>query len=313
MKSFGLQTFIWENNIKSMVLLGIFPLLLTLEIYFIVFAFVVGSSESGDPFKITNQSLILLFPLILLGVGFWFLIAFFLHKQMTLSMAGAVPIDRNVNPRIYNIVENLAISRGLPVPRIYFIPDTSLNAFATGWSPNDSVIAFSQGILERLNDQEVEAVAAHELTHIINRDIRLMAVAIIFVGIITTLAEIFVRIRISGDSDRKNGAGVIFLIQILVFVLGYLISIVVQLAISRKREFLADAGSVELTKNPDAMISALEKISIDPTVEVIKNKQMAQICIENPLSEQSKIGFLSKMFSTHPPIADRIQAIKMIS
>ena len=312
MKAFGLQTFIWENNFKSLVLLIVFPILLTIEIYFIVFAFILGSVEKGDPFKLTNQSIVILFPLIVLGVGVWFFIAFFVHKSMTLSMAGAVPIDRNLNPRIYNLVENLAISRGLAVPKIYLIPDNSLNAFATGWSPNDSVIAFSQGLLERLDDREIEAVAAHELTHITNRDIRLMAVAIIFVGIITTLAEIFIRLRISGNSDKKDNSGLIFLIQILVFVLGYLISIVIQLAISRKREFLADAGSVELTKNPDALISALEKISLDPAIEVIKNKQMAQICIESPLSQQSKMGFVNRLFSTHPPMADRIQAIRMI-
>ena len=312
MKAFGLQTFIWENNFKSIVLLAVFPILLTIELYLIIYALIIGTTESGDPFQLTNQLVVVFFPLIVFGVLLWFFIAFFVHKKLTLAMAGAKPIDRIANPEIYNLVENLAISRGIMTPKLYMIPDNSLNAFAAGWSPSNSVIAFSQGLLERLGKTEIEAVAAHELTHIINRDIRLMAVAIIFVGIITTIAEIFLRLRISSRGSRKGGAGVIVLIQLLVFVLGYLIAIVVQLAISRKREFLADAGSVELTKNPEAMISALTKISQDPRIEAIENRQMAQICIENPLSKAGSLGFIAKLFSTHPPIADRIQAIKLI-
>jgi heat shock protein HtpX len=212
-------------------------------------------------------------------------------------------------------VENLCISRGLPVPTIQIIEDDSLNAFASGLSPKDSAITFSRGILNKLSDQEIEAVAAHELTHIINRDVRLMIVSIIFVGIIQTIADLIVRVNIRSNNNKDSGNLflIILAIKIVAFILGFFISVIVQLTISRKREFLADAGSVELTKTSEYLISALTKISQDSQIEAVENRSVAQMFFDNPLSKKEKLNFIDKMFMTHPSIDERIAALRMVA
>jgi len=309
----GLQTQIWSNKSKSLILLALFPVILLVIVYLIVFALAASSADVNDPTTASFDMFKSFIFYVLAGVVFWFLIAWAFHQNMILAMTHAEPLERKDNPRVYNIVENLCISRGIPMPKIYVIDDESLNAYASGISPKSSLITFSHGILDKLNDQELEAVAAHELTHIINYDIRLMVICIIFVGIIQTISEFFLRVRIgeSRGSRKNSSAGVILLIKLVVFLLGFLFTVLVQMAISRKRESLADAGSVELTKSSAGLISALEKIAQDPRIEVIENRSVAQMCIENPLSKNDP-GILSKLFSTHPPIKERIETLRTI-
>lgn len=313
MKVVGLQTFIWQNNFRSLALLLLFPVLLGLIIYLILFGVSISESSDLAYAGISAWELLKIYAgYILAGVVTWFLIAWVFYKSMILGMTGAKPLERKDNRKIYDMVETLCISRGVPTPSLYIIEDDSMNAFASGLSPQRAMIAFSRGLLNNLTDEEIEAVAAHELTHILNRDSRFMVIAIIFVGIIQTIAEVFLRTHIStGDSKEGNsGALILFAIKILVYIIGFLITLIVQLAISRKREYLADAGSVELTKSSEHLISALSKISGDARIEAIENRNVAQLCIENPL--EGGHGFMGNLFSTHPSTADRIKALEMI-
>jgi len=254
----------------------------------------------------------LLFPV--LGSLIWLIIAWVFNKSIVSKLTGAHLVTRKENPRLYNIVENLAISRGLPTPEIYIIDDEGLNAFASGLSPKDSFIAFTRGLIENLNDEELECVAGHELTHIINRDSKLMLISFVFVGVLQLIADIIIRIRFTSNRDRKSSNGnaglLIFLIQITIYIIAFVIAVIVQMAISRKREFLADAGSVELTKRPDALISALQKISKNPYVHTVKSKSIAQMFISNPL-KGGHSRFLT-LFMTHPPIEERIAVLEQL-
>ena len=314
MKVVGLQTHIWDNNLKSIFLLTVFPLLIGVLVYLACLILAIAGESKDilyDSISFTFASMLFVIPAILI----WFSIAFAFNKQIINAMTKSKGLERTDNPKIYNIVENLCISRGLPVPSIQVIEDESLNAFASGLSPRDSAITFSRGILNKLSDQEIEAVAAHELTHIINRDVRLMVVSIIFVGIIQTIAELIVRVNIkSNGKDSGNLAMVILLIKLIAFVLGFFVSVIVQLAISRKREFLADAGSVELTKTSEYLISALEKIDQDPRIEAVENRSVAQMFFDNPLANKNgKVNFIDKMFMTHPTIEERVSALRMVA
>lgn len=314
MKVVGLQTHIWDNNLKSIFLLTVFPLIIGVLVYLVCLILAIAGESKDilyDSISFTFASMLFVIPAILI----WFSIAFAFNKQIINAMTKSKGIERTDNPKIYNIVENLCISRGLPVPSIQVIEDDSLNAFASGLSPKDSAITFSRGILNKLSDQEIEAVAAHELTHIINRDVRLMVVSIIFVGIIQTIADLIVRVNIkSNGKDSGSLAMVILLIKLIAFVLGFFVSVIVQLAISRKREFLADAGSVELTKTSEYLISALEKIDQDPRIEAVENRSVAQMFFDNPLANKNrKVNFLDKMFMTHPSMDERIAALRMVA
>jgi heat shock protein HtpX len=312
MQVVGLQTHIWSNNFKSMALLAMFPAMILALVLMIVIIFTIGS----DDFLLNTIVLFVPASLVtLVLVLLWFAIAYLFNRQLIAMFTRARPLTRKEDPRIYNIVENLCISRGLPVPTIFIMDDTGMNAYASGMHPRSSVVAFSRGLLDSLDDEEIEAVAAHELTHIINRDVRLMVIAIIFVGIIQTMAEFIMRMHWFGgrssDNDRSSGSAVLIIlgIQILSFFIGYLFAVLVQLSISRKREYMADAGAVELTKKSEPLIRALTKISQRPQVRGVANQSVAQIFFENPISEQ-RVGLLQRIFATHPPVADRIKALQ---
>lgn len=218
------------------------------------------------------------------------------------SFSGAKAITRKENPEIYNLVENLCISRGLPTPKIGIIENPGMNAFALGWRASDSWIVFTSWLLKNLEKHEIEAVAAHELTHIINKDSLLMLVMVLYVGAISLFGEILIRTWSKGDSNSK-GKNLLPLIGIVFLLLGYIVYPLVRLAISRKREYLADAGSVLLTKDNQAMISALRKISQNAEIP-LKNNEMAAMFISNPLNK------LSSWFETHPSLEDRIKALE---
>ncbi|MDD2565898.1 MAG: M48 family metallopeptidase [Candidatus Gracilibacteria bacterium] len=322
MTAIGIQSSIWSNRLKTIMLLILFPVLVFGVVFLIMF-FVLYSTP-GEIIHSTdfylNQSLIqsiqvftYLLPIILI----WALISFAFYRQIIFAFTDAEPITRIENPEIYNIVENLCISRGIPTPNIGILEDDSLNAFAVGWNPKKSWIVFSRGILNKLNKQEIEAVAAHELTHIMNKDGLLLVTVIVFIGAIAAIGEIMFRsARVMGGSKDSNGKGnqlqlILILVGLALLILGYLVLPLVQLAVSRKREYLADAGSVELTKDKYAMITALQNISYDSTIESIKKDSISALCIENPFPRTAGLSNrFHEFFSTHPTIENRIKMLE---
>lgn len=225
-------------------------------------------------------------PYVLGGVFIWFLIAYFANTSIINAATGARPLERKENKRVYNLVENLCMSQGMPMPKINIINDDSLNAYASGINKKSYTVTLSKGIIEKLNDEELEAVIAHELSHIRNHDVRLLIISIVFVGIFSMLAQIALRSAyyssFTRKRDDKGGAALILLLTMLVAAVGYFFAILMRFAISRKREYLADAGSAEMTKNPLALASALRKISADPDIEAVKREDVAQLFIQHP-------------------------------
>jgi heat shock protein HtpX len=229
---------------------------------------------------------------------------------MIRKATGSKPLERKENKRVYNLVENLCMSRGMKNPKVNIINDDSLNAFASGINDKTYTVTLSRGIINKLNDEELEAVIAHELTHIQNRDVRLLIISIIFVGIFAFVSEMAFRsLRYSGRSRGKKGNQLMLLIGLLAFA-GYLLSMLFRFALSRKREFLADAGAVEMTKRPDALASALRKISADPWIEAVKRQDVAQMFIDHPTKKKKKSMGISGLFATHPPIEERIAILE---
>jgi heat shock protein HtpX len=312
MKYFGLQSQIWRNNSNSVLLLIMFPMIFFI-LTWLFFFFLSLSSEEHRTISQINQSFLITAPFIIAGVIIWFTIAWFAHSAMINAATDSKPLARSENKRVYNLVENLCISTGMTMPKINIIADDSLNAFASGLNQNSYTISLSRGIIDKLNDEELEAVIAHELTHIKNRDVRLLIVSIIFVGIFAFISQAIFRTLQFGGGGRgkKGGGGSAILIALLLALVGYLISSLLRFALSRKREFLADAGSAELTRRPLALASALRKISEDPTIEAVKRKDIAQMFIENPQVKEKKTSFsLTSLFATHPPIEKRIQLLE---
>ena len=244
-----------------------------------------------------------------------FLIAYFANTSIINAATGARPLERKENKRVYNLVENLCMSQGMPMPKINIINDDSLNAYASGINKKSYTVTLSKGIIEKLNDEELEAVIAHELSHIRNHDVRLLIISIVFVGIFSMLAQIALRSAyyssFTRKRDDKGGAALILLLTMLVAAVGYFFAILMRFAISRKREYLADAGSAEMTKNPLALASALRKISADPDIEAVKREDVAQLFIQHPGKQAtSALSGLSGLFATHPPIEKRIQILE---
>ena len=298
-----------SNTRKSITLLISFPIFLFILIT-VVFLFADTNSlySRGERFDVALQSssafLMILVPIIVIRG----LIVFYFQKQIIFRFAGARELTRKENPEIYNIVENLCISKGLPTPKIWTIDTPGLNAFATGWKASDSRVVFTSGLLKTLDKSEIEAVAAHELSHIINKDSLLMLISVVYIGIISTLGSILIRVR--GNSNSKGG-NVLPLIGIALIILGYLVYPLLRLAISRKREFLADLGAVELTKDSQAMMSALQKISGRSRVPSA-NENMAMFFISSPASElgADQKPQKSSIRDTHPSIDERVSALK---
>jgi len=320
MKYFGLQSQIRKNNTNSVLILLLFPVVFFGLTWLFFFFTSLGDSnylsqEQGQYgiLPVINNRFLQTIPWITIGVIIWFTVAWFSHSAMISKATGSKPLERKENKRIYNLVENLCISTGMKMPKVNIIEDDSLNAFASGINPNNYTVSLSRGIVDKLNDQELEAVIAHELTHIRNRDVRLLIISIIFVGIFAFISEtIFRSMRFGGLSRGKKGSGgAAVIIALLLAIVGYLIASLFRFALSRKREYLADAGSAELTRNPLALASALRKISGDPTIEAVKRNDLAQMFIENPQKEvkNSSVSF-STLFATHPPIQKRIEILE---
>lgn len=308
MKYIGLNSQIRRNNFKSLLLLILFPIVILLLVW--LFVFLV---QPLNEYRIerTNQIFLTSLPWVIAGVGLWFVIAWFSHKGMIERATGSVPLRRKENKRIYNLVENLCIASGMPMPGVNIINDDSLNAFASGINTSTFTVSLSRGIIDKLDDAELEAVIAHELTHIRNRDVRLLIISIIFVGIFAFLTEAMVRsVRFSGGSNKKDGRVVI--VALLLAAIGYFLSSIFRFAISRQREYMADAGSAVMTKNPLALASALEKISVDSQIEAVKRNDVAQLFIDNPGDKRVRpVTFsIGTLFMTHPPIEKRIALLR---
>lgn len=316
MKYIGIQRQQSSNNFKTILLLLMFPLLISALVF--IFQYIMINSqkpELGDAelLNATFQEFIYVMPYIVIGVSVWFIIAFAFNSLMISSATGSKPLERKNNMRIYNLVENLCISQGMSMPKVNIIENDSLNAFASGINKKSYTVTLTTGIIRRLNDDELEGVIAHELSHIRNNDVRLMIVSIIFVGIFTFISQVAARSALyssfagRGNSRDNNAAGamVMMLIIAVLGAIGYFVSLLIRLAISRKREYMADASAAEMTKNPLALASALRKISQDSHVESVSREDVAQLFIEHPL----KSG-VSGLFATHPPIKERIRILE---
>jgi len=311
MKYFGLQGQIRKNNTNSVLLLMMFPLVFYGLTWLFFFFMSVGEQDKQLAIADVNRSFFSTIPWITVGVIAWFVIAWFSHTSIINSATNSKPLERKENKRVYNLVENLCISTGMQMPKVNIIEDDSLNAFASGISSRTYAISLSRGIIEKLADDELEAVIAHELTHIRNRDVRLLIISIVFVGIFAFITEMLFRSLRFGRIGRgkKEGGGI--LIALFLALIGYLLASLFRFALSRKREYLADAGSAELTRRPLSLASALRKVSDDPTIEAVKRKDVAQMFIENPQEAEEKRTFsFANLFSTHPPIEKRIQLLE---
>jgi len=300
----GIQTQIRRNNFNSVLLVLAFPIVLLGMVYAIIFF-----SQRQQEVQIVNDTFVRVVPFVILGTTIWFLVAWLIHNSLIRMATGAKPLERIENKRVYNLVENLCISKGMKVPQIYIIEDSSLNAFASGINERTFSVTLSRGIIDKLEDDELEGVIAHELSHIRNRDVRLMIVSIIFVGIFAFVAEMAFRsIRFGALSRGKKDSGIAILVVIVVSAICYLIALLLRFGVSRSREYMADAGAAEMTRKPYALASALRKISSDPLIEAVENRDIAQLFIENPQPEEKKFSF-SNLFSTHPPIQKRIELL----
>jgi heat shock protein HtpX len=312
MAAYGLYSHIQSNRRRSIALLiGLFFL-----VYVLVYAgalVAAGLSLDADLdtlLQIAWIDLLKAAPFATLGAAIWIVIAYYFHQAMIDAVTGGREIQRSDDPQLYTILENLCISRGITTPKLKVIESDALNAFATGMNAKQYSITVTTGLLDRLDNAEIEAVLGHELTHIRNGDVRMMVVAVIIVGVISFFAELIFRLwfyngfsfRARSDERRGGGAGVAILVAIALLVVAYLLSFLIRLALSRQREYLADAGSVELTKNPDAMISALRKIEGRGELPGATSAIM-EMCIDNP-----REGF-GELFDTHPSVENRIKAL----
>lgn len=239
------------------------------------------------------------------GAAIYAFIQYFIASKLSLAMNGARQIEKRDNPRFYRIVENLAITVGMQTPKVYIIDDPAPNAFATGRDPKHAIVAATTGLIDMMSDSELEAVMAHEMGHVQNYDIRLGMITFGLVSAISFLTDVVFRMFIFGDEDNNNSP-ITMIIGILIIILAPIMAAMIQMAISRQREYLADATSSLTTRNPDAMISALEKIGQNGRPMQKQNKASAHLFFANPL----KPGFMSGLFSTHPPIEDRIARLR---
>ncbi|RZI99811.1 MAG: protease [Brevundimonas sp.] len=313
MAAVGLQTHIWANNTRSLLLLAGFPVLMVCIIYGVQLilmgmGFLPGSGRGlGEDMALAATWLGGTVPMAFGIAAVWFAISYFGSQTMIDMMTGARKVERKSEPDLYNLLENLAISRGLRTPTLRVIDNDSLNAFATGLHEGQYSVTVTRGLVNTLTRDELEAVLAHELTHVINKDVRTMVIASIFAGIISVIAELIFRgIIYSGGGrrrdDNKNGAALV-LIGIAFAVVGYALAIVIRMMLSRTREYVADAGAVELTKNPDAMISALRKVEGRSSVK--GPDELQQMFLDN---QPDGVG-LEGLFASHPPIQKRIDAL----
>jgi len=298
---------------KSILLLCCFPLLVVAMVWLFWFFMIQTSSEEGGGLEMVNEITLDCLPIVLGVVAIWFVIAYFINDATIRHATQATPLDRRDNMRVYNIVENLCMAGGMNMPKVYVVEDDQLNAYASGVSESTYAVTVTRGILNRLNDEELAGVIGHELTHIKNRDTRVLIVSIVFVGIFSMVAQMAFRSFLYGGGRRRNkeennNAALGMLIAAILAVIAYVFALMTRFAISRKREYMADAGGAELCGNPLALASALRKISNDPGLDNVDRADVAQlfICRPDELKENFFESALSSVFSTHPDTKKRI-------
>lgn len=284
-----MYTEIAANKRKTVFILFVFLLLVSGMAW-------VFASFSGRPY---------ITPYVLSGALFYALISYYAGSRLALAVNGAKEIEKRDNPRLYRTVENLTIATGLPMPKVYIIDDRAPNAFATGRSPDKSSVCVTSGLLEIMDDKELEGVLAHELGHVKNYDIRVMMIAFALVAAVSILADIMLRMAWFGDDDRENNQ-IFFLLGIAAAIIAPLIATLIQLAVSRKREYLADATGALTTRYPEGLASALEKIEHTGSTMRRQSTATAHLFFANPLKSHS----ISNLFSTHPPIEERIKRLR---
>ncbi len=312
MAAYGLYTHIQSNRRRSIALLaGLFVL-----VYVMVYAGALVAealsvnADLNTLMQLAWNDLIHALPIATLGTLAWIAIAYYFHQSMIDALTGGREVTRAEQPRLYNLLENLCISRGITMPKLKVMDSDALNAFASGMNEKQYSITVTSGLLAVLDDAELESVLGHELTHIRNGDVRMMIIAVIIAGAIAFVAELVARLWFYngfgfGRSRREGGgggAGIAILIAVALLVVAYVLSFLIRLALSREREYLADAGSVELTKNPDAMISALRKIEGRGELPGATSAIM-ELCVDNP-----REGF-GELFDTHPTVDNRVAAL----
>jgi heat shock protein HtpX len=315
MAAYGLYTHIQANKRRSLALLiGLFVLVYVMVFAGALLAEAISANNAPLNYLINAAAydFVKAAPFATIGAILWILIAYKFHQAMIDAVTGAHQVTRTEEPRLYNLLENLCVSRGITMPKLRIADDDALNAFATGLNDKQYSITVTRGLMSALNDQEIEAVLGHELTHIRNGDVRMLVIAVVIAGVISFFGEMVFRLffqnvmwgggRRRDSGDRKGGAGIAIVIAIALIAVAWLLSVVIRFALSRRREFLADAGSVELTKNPDAMISALRKIENRGEL-ASANSAVMEMCVDNP-----RVGF-ADIFATHPSVDARVAAL----
>jgi len=291
-----------SNRLKTWVIMLGFAFFIT----FVIFIF-------GAAYGLDMPSALGFSGFALIIAGIMNFIAYYNSDKMVMAISQAKQIQKKDNPTLFRTVENLTIASGLPMPKIYIIDDTAPNAFATGRDPNHAAIAFTTGILSKLNKLELEGVTAHELSHVGNYDTRLMSVVSILVGTVALAADFFLRMSFYSrrDRDREGGSGIFLVLGIVMAILAPIVAMLIQLAISRKREYLADASGTLITRNPDSLADALLKLSKDTEPLEAANKATAHLYIVNPLkNRKDAIGWFAGLFNTHPPIEERVKKLR---
>ncbi len=325
-----MQTQIRRNNMLSVLLLLLFPLIILVTVWgFLALVNYFGNSSydaSGQLIRqldiaTVNAYFLQTLPWVVGIVGVWFAIAYFANASMVSRAVRSRPLERRENPRVYNIVENLCMTCNMEMPAINIVNDRQLNAFASGINSKSYAVTLTTGMLDLLDDDELAGVIGHELTHIRNRDTRLLITSIIFVGIISTVMSLIVRtmyhVMWTGSGRREKDKGglsvffVVLLVGIVCCAIAYFFTSLTRFAISRKREYMADAGGAELCGNPLALASALKKISNNPGLDHVNREDVAQLFIVHPDEMNSGLlGFMSGLFSTHPDTQKRIEILE---
>ena len=286
----------------------------TRKTWFLITGFLVFVIALGWLFSYILGDQIILFVAVIFSVVTSFT-SYWYSDKIVLAMTHARPIKKRDNPELYRLVENLCIAAGLPLPKIYILNESQPNAFATGRDEKHAVVAVTKGLLEKLDRTELEGVIAHELSHIKNKDILLGTVTVVLVGIIAILSDFFLRISFWGGgrrNSRDSGGALLLVLGIVAAILAPLAAGLIKLAISRKREFLADASGALLTRYPEGLAKALEKISRDPSPLRTANNSTAHLYISSPFRGKRTHGWFSKLFMTHPPIEERTKALRAL-
>lgn len=298
-KRMNIYSQISSNKAKTWMIIILFVAFITTIVF-------VYGKISGDGLSFAGIALII--------SGIMGLTSYYYSDKMILGMSNAKQIVKSDHPELFRTVENLCIGEGIPMPKIYIIQDSAPNAFATGRDPKHAVVCVTTGILDKLNKAELEGVIAHELSHVRNYDIRLMSIVVILVGLVALLADFFMRSLWYGshkrDDNRGNAQGIFMIIGIVLAILSPIIATLIQLAISRKREFLADASGVLVTRYPEGLASALEKISKDKEPLEVANNATAHLYIENPFKSKMPGHWFTNLFNTHPPVEERIKILR---